>query len=258
MQQELEVQPVPLRLLGVVDEHLPSVLLRQGGQEVEVALALLDADGALGLQRVDGVQDEQAQERHGRAERVHRRDQQVGEADQLGDERIGQRKLPDAGQAQRERPVLGADGQPLQEIVRHDSKRRHAAGRERRRDPGDLAHEDLLERIGRVPDLQGEADVQLQQRVVQPLQAGVGQRHLDPVRPLQPGAHRGRHRLPGEQDREARCVSGIARHLGQHLPCDRVGERQRRDAQRIAGPDRAGVGDAVGHRDRPPLADIVV
>ena len=66
-------------------------------------------------------------------------------------------------------------------VLRGQADRRHAARREGRLDAGDLADEHLFERTRGVADRETELVVDLQQRVIEPLQRQVGDAHLDPI-----------------------------------------------------------------------------
>jgi hypothetical protein len=56
--------------------------------------------------------------------------------------------------------VLVSALQPLAAVVRHDVQRRCTVRRERRRQADDVAHEHLIERIRRVPELEAQLAIE--------------------------------------------------------------------------------------------------
>ena len=100
--------------------------------------------------------------------------------------RIRERELPDRGDAQGERPIFV----PMVSRCRKSCATTWTVGippdGKEASTAGDLADEYRLQRSGRVAEVQLEAHVGLEQRVVKPLKAIVGERQLHPVRPLEP------------------------------------------------------------------------
>jgi hypothetical protein len=73
--------------------------------------------------------------------------------------------------------------------VRHNLQRRCTVRRERRRHADDVAHEHLIERIRRVPELEAQLAIERDLGVIEPAQRLVCDGQLQAVRAFEPLRH---------------------------------------------------------------------